>query len=138
MGRILDISILMIIGVVCIMSIVTFVADLSINYDVSMPANISIVANSTISKLNKTSSDLIETVTKGGAWYNTLYDIFFKLPVESITTMTSMISLSFSFITGITEESNGIIPIWVLPVVVVVVSLFIAFTVIAIALKWNV
>lgn len=139
MGRIYEISILLVIGIVCIMSFVTFVADLSVNYDVTMPGNVSVTAQQTIDSLNETSNTLVEIVSaKDTSWINTLYDIFFALPASALSSVTDLVSLSFGFMTGLTNETGAVLPAWTIPVIVIIISLTIAFGVVSIALKWNV
>lgn len=139
MGRIYEISILLVIGLVAIMSMVTFVADLSVNYNVEMPANVSVTAQDTIKSLNKTSNTIVEIVSaKDTSWINTLYDIFFALPASALSGVTDMVSLSFNFMSEMSNSTTIPLPTWIIPVILIIITLIVAFGVVSIALKWNV
>jgi len=131
------IATVVVIGVSVFLGMYSVMFDLNMaGYNIDLPEGSEDSANQLFEDMNKTASDIENTLTGEESWLQTAYNIFFTLPSDAVNTL-SVIANSAGKLLGIAagEDMQSVpIPPWVTTMILTMIGLSIAFTLIYIVM----
>ena len=110
----------------------TFMNDMNMSgYDIDLPSDMESDFNALNEDMNKTATDISDTLSGDQSWLETAFNVGFRLPQNVISIIESMANAGTGLISASTGEDmeNLPIPSWVTTIVLVFIAIIIATTI---------
>jgi len=124
--------VMVLVGTATFLGMFSFMDDMNRSgYDISLPSEMESDFDSLNTDMNKTATDITDTLSGDQSWLETAFNVVFRLPQNVISIIESMANSGTGLLGAATGEDmeNLPMPSWITTVVLVFIAIIIATTI---------